>query len=89
MNQRRDQDKKQRITAWKQKMIFGTSSKNVSKYVYQWINSKSRPKLQNLICNDQGMIIFDPYEALNEINHKWDDIFAVNILHEDPEKILH
>lgn len=88
MNKARDYDKKQRIFCWKQKMKHGAASKNISKFVFTWINSKTKPNPPNLICNSSGDIIVDPTEALQEINNRWDDIFSSNILHEDPEKVL-
>lgn len=69
-------------------MKKGTSSKNVSKFVYQWIQNKTKVNSPNLIKCPDGNIISDPKQALDEINSQWDSIFGANTLHEDPHDIL-
>ena len=81
-------EKRKRISAWKNFMAQGTSSKNVSKFVYKWIRNKTQPNCPNLIKNQDGHIITDPQLALDEINHQWDSIFGANALHTDPHEIL-
>ena len=81
-------EKRQRISAWKDLMKKGTSSKNVSKFVYQWIQNKTKVNSPNLIKCPDGNIISDPKQALDEINSQWDSIFGANTLHEDPHDIL-
>ncbi len=84
----RQKEKRARISAWQQKMIAATRSKQVDKCVYQWIQGKTRASTPNLILNSKGDIILAPTEAIAEINDQWDSIFASNIHHEDPEKVL-
>ena len=69
-------------------MEQGTTSKNVSKIVFQWIKNKTKINSPNLIKSAGGNIISDPQKALDEINMQWDSIFGVNTLHNDPHDIL-
>ena len=85
----RAKEKQERIRRWKEKMILGTTSKNVSSEVYQWIRQKNQNTSANLMQDKDGNILYSPDEAIRTINEQWDDIFAKNILHEDPMKILH
>lgn len=85
----RSREKRQRITKWKEKMIQGTTSKNVSSDVYQWIKQKNQNISANLIQDLDGNIIFSPDEAIRTINEQWDSVFSANTLHEEPLKILH
>ena len=71
------------------KMIQGTTSKNVSNEVYQWIKQKNQSISANLIQDLDGNIIFSPDEAIHTINEQWDSVFSANTLHEEPLKILH
>ena len=80
----RSREKRQRISRWKEKMIHGTTSKNVSCEVYKWIKQKNQHIAANLILGPDGNIIYSPDEAIKTINNQWDDIFASNILHEEP-----
>ena len=81
-------EKRKRISAWKRIMAQGTTSKNVSKFVFQWFRNKTKPSCPNLIKSQDGNIISDPQLALDEINHQWDSIFGANALHEDPHDVL-
>ena len=80
--------KTRRIAAWRQMIQQGTSSKNVAKEVFQWLKNKNSPKPSNQVVDSHGNILFQPQEALNEINSQWDDIFAANALSEDPQSVL-
>ena len=62
----RAKEKRQRISNWKQKMINGTKSKNVSKFIYKWLRNKTQPVVPNLIRNANGDILFSPIEAISE-----------------------
>lgn len=86
--EQRLKDKRARISAWKEKMISSTKSKQVDKWVFQWINGKSKISTSNLILNKNGDIILSPTEAIAEINDQWDSVFASNIHHSDPEIVL-
>lgn len=68
-------------------MADGTRNKQIAKDVFKWIKRKSQPSPPNIIRNCDGHIIYEPNQALQEINTQWDEIFASNILHENPEKI--
>ena len=81
-------EKRQRISSWKQKMINGTRSRNVSKFIYKWLRNKTQPCVPNLIRNANGDILFSPIEAINEINEQWDSVFSANALHQDPKQVL-
>lgn len=84
----RAKEKRQRISNWKQKMINGTKSKNVSKFIYKWLRNKTQPVVPNLIRNANGDILFSPIEAISEINDQWDTVFSANALHHNPHQVL-
>lgn len=84
----RSKEKYERIRRWKLRMEAGTTSKNIDKSVYHWIKHKQEVVTPNHIRDSEGNILFDPVEAIHEINCCWDSIFSVNVLHEDPFKIL-
>ena len=84
----RSKEKYERISKWREKMKHGTSNKNIDRSVYQWIKNKQNAPSPNHIKDTSGNIIFDPIEAIKEINLQWDDIFSSNTLHEEPMKIL-
>lgn len=84
----RSKEKYERIRRWKLRMEAGTASKNIDKSVYHWIKHKQEVVTPNHIRDSEGNILFDPVEAIHEINCCWDSIFSVNVLHEDPFKIL-
>ena len=81
-------EKRQRIHSWKLKMINGTRSKNVSKYIYKWFKNKTQVHVPNLIRNVNGDILYSPIEAIDEINNQWDDVFSANALHNNPHDVL-
>ena len=69
-------------------MIQGTRSKQVGKFVFSWIKSKTVCATPNLIRDQEGNIIVDPNNAIKEINNQWDTVFAANVLHSDPMEVL-
>ncbi len=88
INQKRNAAKRERIKSWKQKMIFGTKTKNVHSFVYKWIKCKSQVEVPNLIVDASGNVIFNPTEAIEEINQQWDKVFSANVFHQDPIALL-
>ena len=84
----RNKEKRNRIADWKRKMIQGTRSKQVGKFVFSWIKSKTICATPNLIRDHDGNIIVDPNNAIKEINSQWDTVFAANVLHSDPMEVL-
>ena len=88
INKKRDKSKRERIRTWKQKMIYGTKNKNVDSYVYKWIKSKTQIEVPNLIVDASGNILYNPSEAIEEINLQWDNVFSANVLHQDPMHLL-
>ena len=84
----REKEKRQRISSWKQKMIEGTRSRQVSKFVFKWMKAKMFIPTPNLITNCDGNIIADPIEAMKTINDQWDNIFSANVLCENPMKVV-
>lgn len=75
----KSKEKRQRIASWKAAMEQGTTSKNVSKFVFQWIKNKTKINSPNLIKSADGNIISDPQKVLDEINMQWVSIFGVNM----------
>lgn len=69
-------------------MIFGTQTKNVHSFVYKWIQSKTQIEVPNLIVDASGNILYDPSEAIQEINLQWDKVFSANVLHQNPVDLL-
>lgn len=88
INKKRDRARRDRIKNWKQKMIFGTKTKNVHSFVYKWIKSNTQVEVPNLIVDSSGNILYSPSEAIEEINQQWDKVFSANVLHQDPISLL-
>ena len=84
----KDDLKRRRINNWRNSMAKGTSTKNVSRNVYQWLRNKDCVRNPNRVVDSQGNTLFQPQDAIDEINNQWDDIFAANILSEDPQTVL-
>lgn len=70
------------------KVIQGTKNKQVSSFLFAWIKQKSMNVSQNLIVNQNGDIIFNPMKAIEHIYETWDQVFSVNMLHENPVDVL-
>ena len=83
-----EKEKTKRISAWKHRMRFALQ-KAPKKDVYSWLKRKVLVPSPNLVKDGEGNIIFCPITAIKEMNSKWGDIFACNVLHDDPERILH
>ena len=88
LQKNREKEKRKRILSWKQKMRQGTASKNVAKFVFQWIKAKIQTPTSNLIKDSEGNIVSDPSSAMQMINQQWDEVYAANVLHENPHKVL-
>ena len=84
----RNKEKYDRVQKWRDSMKVGTASKNVDKKVFQWVRQKQAKQSANLIVGQDGHVIYNPLEAINEINNQWDGIYSVNTLHDDPMNIL-
>ncbi len=80
--------KYKRIKSWRAMIQQGTASKNIAKEVYQWLRNKDAVKPSNHVADSEGNILFQPQDAIDEINSRWDDIFAANILSDDPHTVL-
>lgn len=80
--------KTKRINAWKSLMQQGTASQNVAREVFQWLRNKDVVKPSNQVVDSQGNILFQPQDAIDEINAQWDSIFSANILSENPHSVL-
>ena len=76
-----------RIEAWK--LSVRSSAKSSAKFVYKHLRNKIRDEPANLVEDSNGNIIFDPEKALQTINERWDDVFAANVLHQEPTQMLH
>lgn len=79
--------KQQRINSWRSRVK--ASAHSSKKYIYHHLKSKSLDEPVNLVKDSKGNILYQPTEALSEVNLQWDSIFASNVLHEDPMRVLH
>lgn len=78
--------KQQRINSSRSKVqSFAQSSK---KFIYHHLKTKSIDEPNNLVLDSAGNILYQPKQALQHVNMQWDTIFASNVLHEDPFKVL-
>lgn len=75
-----------RIRSWKDK-IKNSEHQGYS-FIFQHLRNKASEEPPNLVLNDQGQILTQPEEAIQELNRKWDDIFAANVLADHPLKML-
>ena len=86
--QRNEWKRKQtRIREWKNSVK--ESAKTNSRFIFRHLRFKTKDEPANLVEDDHGNVIYDPEKALFTINDKWDHIFAANVLHEDPTRMLH
>ena len=75
-----------RIAVWKHKIqqaAIGTKA-----YIFEHLKNKAIDDPPNLVTDCQGNIVCQPTDAILEINHQWDDIFAANVLQPDPMQVL-
>ena len=78
--------KNQRIKNWRLKIR--ESAESTRSYIFHHLKNKVSGDPPNLITNKLGNIIYQPDRVISEINSQWDEIFAVNVLREDPINIL-
>ena len=78
--------KKTRIALWKTKMQL--SCQSTKAFLFAHLKNKIRDEPANLVTDEKDNIIFQPDLAIHEINSRWDDIFAANILKNDPVHAL-
>ena len=75
-----------RISRWKNKMR--EASKGDFAHIYHHLKNKVQNDPPNLLEDDKGNIITQPTEAIDRMNFEWDDVFATNILRDQPTKVL-
>ena len=75
-----------RIRKWKERIKH--SEHQGYSFIFQHLRNKASDEPPNLVQNDQGQILTQPDQAIAELNSKWDDIFAANVLAEHPLKML-
>ena len=75
-----------RIRKWREKIRESASSN--TKYVFRHLKNKAKEEPANLVQDDEGNVVYDPIHALAVINDKWDDVFAANVCHDEPTKML-
>lgn len=78
--------KRSRINRWKQRLR--ESSQKGCKYVFQHLKNKMIDEPPNLIVDEQQNIIYQPDQAIQFLNDKWDSVYGTNTLHEHPLKML-
>ena len=78
--------KNNRILMWRQKVK--ASAKGTKAYIFLHLKNKVQEDPPNLIVDRQGNTLYQPNEAICEINSQWDDIFAANVLRSDPIDVL-
>lgn len=75
-----------RIRSWKHKIQM--CQQDGCKFVYQHLKSRATDEPANLVQDENQQIVYDPIQAIECINSQWDDVFAANVMHEDPVKVL-
>ena len=80
-------EKSKRISAWKHRMTQAMQIQS-AKDVFSWVRNKTTTKSPNVVKDVDGNILYSPQEAIREVNETWDEVFAANIIHEDPTKVL-
>ena len=75
-----------RIANWKEKVKCSADSS--FSYVFSHLKNKVLDEPANLVTSTDGSIIYQPQDALTNINEQWDDIFSANALQSDPMKIV-
>ena len=84
----RQKEKYNRVQKWRAQMKEGTTTKNVDKKVFQWVKQKQAKQSSNLIVGQDDNVIYNPLDAISEINSQWDSVYSINALHDDPMNIL-
>ena len=57
-------------------------------FVFEHLKNKAKEEPVNLVCDRDGNISFQPNLAIKELNEQWDTVYAANLLHENPVKVL-
>ena len=57
-------------------------------YIYHHLKNKVQNDPPNLLEDESGNIITQPEVAITRMNQDWDEVFAANILREQPIKVL-
>ena len=78
--------KNARIKLWKDRIKQSTTTGCA--YIFQHLRNRMHDEPPNLVQDNSGNIIYQPKEALNCLNDKWDSVYGVNTLHEHPIKML-
>ena len=78
--------KLKRIQKWKISMQLSSLSDKA--FVFKHLRNKAKEEPSNLVADREGNIIYQPCLAIKELNDQWDTVFAANVLHEDPMKVL-
>lgn len=78
--------KKKRLDASKSKIR--ESALSHKKFIFHHLRNKSKDEPVNLVLDDDNNIVYNPHEAINIINRKWDEVFSANVLHADPVRML-
>ena len=84
----RQKEKYNRVQKWRAQMKEGTTTKNVDKKVFQWVKQKQAKHSANLIVGQDDNVIYNPLDAISEINSQWDSVYSINALHDEPMNIL-
>ena len=75
-----------RIATWKVKIQ--QSAQQSKAYIFRHLRNKVIDDPPNLVTDELGNIIFQPNDAIASINCQWDAIFAANIDHAEPVRVL-
>ena len=86
IRQEEHRTKMNRISLWRQKIKMSATGNKA--YIFHHLKTKASDDPPNLISDSSGNILFQPSEAIQEINSQWDDVFSANILRSDPLDIL-
>ena len=78
--------KNSRIAWWKNKMK--EAAKGDYAHIYHHLKNKVQNDPPNLLEDEVGNIISQPQDAIARMNVEWDNVFATNILRDQPIKVL-
>ena len=81
-----DHNRTRRIAVRKDKIAC--SSKGTFSYVFEHLKNKVLEEPANLVTSEDGHIVYQPIDALSNINTQWDTIFSANMLQSGPMKIV-
>ena len=79
--------KLRRIRKWKKKIR--EAANDHFRYVFQHLKAKAKEEPPNLVLDADGNVIYQPFDAIREINSQWDSVFGINACHENPTRMLH